>query len=99
LSGSVDLLLAFLIRDGWPGSADCAISLLVGINMVRLRLSLIMTALPRARWHSTPEIYLSAIPSQIAARRRTQTPRCLLDETGTTFAKIAFTTCFGGVGR
>jgi uncharacterized membrane protein HdeD (DUF308 family) len=44
-SGLVDLLLAFLIWDGWPSSADWAIGLLVGINMVFLGLSLIMTAL------------------------------------------------------
>ncbi|HXC89266.1 MAG TPA: HdeD family acid-resistance protein [Stellaceae bacterium] len=44
-SGLVDLLLAFLIWDRWPSSADWAIGLLVGINMVFLGLSLIMTAL------------------------------------------------------
>jgi uncharacterized membrane protein HdeD (DUF308 family) len=45
LSGLVDLLLAFLIWDGWPSSAAWAIGLLVGINMVFLGLSLVMTAL------------------------------------------------------
>jgi uncharacterized membrane protein HdeD (DUF308 family) len=44
-SGLVDLLLAFLIWDGWPSSAAWAIGLLVGINMVFVGLSLIMTAL------------------------------------------------------
>ena len=44
-SGLVDLLLAYLIWDGWPSSAGWAIGLLVGINMVFLGLSLIMTAL------------------------------------------------------
>src|ERR1700741_887904 len=44
-SGLVDLLLAFLIWDGWPSSADWAIGLLVGINMVFFGLSLVMTAL------------------------------------------------------
>jgi uncharacterized membrane protein HdeD (DUF308 family) len=44
-SGLVDLLLAFLIWDGWPSSAAWAIGLLVGINMVFAGLSLIMTAL------------------------------------------------------
>jgi uncharacterized membrane protein HdeD (DUF308 family) len=44
-SGLIDLLLAFLIWDGWPSSADWAIGLLVGINMVFVGLSLIMTAL------------------------------------------------------
>ena len=45
LSGLVDLLLAFLIWDGWPSSAGWAIGLLVGINMVFVGMSLIMTAL------------------------------------------------------
>ncbi len=44
-SGLVDLFLAYLIWDGWPSSAGWAIGLLVGINMVFLGLSLIMTAL------------------------------------------------------
>ena len=44
-SGIVDLLLAYLIWAGWPSSADWAIGLLVGINMVFLGLSLLMTAL------------------------------------------------------
>jgi uncharacterized membrane protein HdeD (DUF308 family) len=44
-SGLIDLLLAFLIWDGWPSSADWAIGLLVGINMVFSGLSLVMTAL------------------------------------------------------
>jgi len=45
LSGLVDLLLAFLIWDGWPSSAAWAIGLLVGINMVFVGVSLTMTAL------------------------------------------------------
>jgi uncharacterized membrane protein HdeD (DUF308 family) len=44
-SGVVDLLLAYLIWAGWPSSADWAIGLLVGINMLFLGLSLVMTAL------------------------------------------------------
>ena len=44
-SGVVDLLLAFLIWAGWPSSADWAIGLLVGINMLFFGLSLVMTAL------------------------------------------------------
>jgi uncharacterized membrane protein HdeD (DUF308 family) len=44
-SGIVDLLLAYLIWQGWPSSASWAIGLLVGINMVFLGLSLLMTAL------------------------------------------------------
>jgi uncharacterized membrane protein HdeD (DUF308 family) len=44
-SGLVDLLLAYLIWDGWPSSAGWAIGLLVGINMVFVGLSLVMTAI------------------------------------------------------
>ena len=44
-SGLVDLLLAYLIWQGWPSSAGWAIGLLVGVNMVFVGLSLIMTAL------------------------------------------------------
>ena len=44
-SGIIDLLLAFLIWAGWPSSADWAIGLLVGINMLFFGLSLVMTAL------------------------------------------------------
>jgi uncharacterized membrane protein HdeD (DUF308 family) len=44
-SGIVDLLLAYLIWAGWPSSASWAIGLLVGINMLFLGLSLVMTAL------------------------------------------------------
>ena len=44
-SGIVDLLLAYLIWHGWPSSAGWAIGLLVGVNMLFLGLSLIMTAL------------------------------------------------------
>ncbi len=44
-SGLVDLLLAYLIWQGWPSSAGWAIGLLVGVNMCFVGLSLIMTAL------------------------------------------------------
>ena len=44
-SGIVDLLLAFFIWAGWPSSADWAIGLLVGINMLFFGLSLVMTSL------------------------------------------------------
>jgi uncharacterized membrane protein HdeD (DUF308 family) len=44
-SGIIDLLLAYLIWQGWPSSASWAIGLLVGINMLFLGLSLVMTAL------------------------------------------------------
>jgi uncharacterized membrane protein HdeD (DUF308 family) len=39
------LLLAWLIWAGWPSSADWAIGLLVGINMLFFGLSLVMTSL------------------------------------------------------
>ena len=45
LSGLIDLFLAYLIWQGWPSSAGWAIGLLVGVNMVFLGLSLLMTAL------------------------------------------------------
>lgn len=44
-SGLVDFVLAFLIWQGWPATADWAIGLLVGINMLMLGLSLVMLAL------------------------------------------------------
>ena len=44
-SGLIDLLLAWLIWQGWPSSAGWAIGLLVGINMLFFGLSLVMTAL------------------------------------------------------
>jgi uncharacterized membrane protein HdeD (DUF308 family) len=44
-SGIIDLLLAWLIWQGWPSSASWAIGLLVGINMIFFGLSLVMTAL------------------------------------------------------
>src|SRR6202171_62579 len=44
-SGIIDLLLAYLIWQGWPSSASWAIGLLVGVNMLFLGLSLVMTAL------------------------------------------------------
>jgi uncharacterized membrane protein HdeD (DUF308 family) len=45
LSGVVDLLLAYLIWQGWPATATWAIGLLVGINMLFLGWSLVMTAI------------------------------------------------------
>jgi uncharacterized membrane protein HdeD (DUF308 family) len=45
LSGVVDLLLAYLIWQGWPVTATWAIGLLVGINMLFLGWSLVMTAI------------------------------------------------------
>ncbi len=45
LSGLVDLVIATLIWQGWPSTATWAIGLLVGVNMLFLGLSLVMTAL------------------------------------------------------
>lgn len=45
LSGVIDLVLAYLILEGWPSSAGWAIGLLAGINMFFFGLSLVMTAI------------------------------------------------------
>jgi len=45
LSGLVDLVLVYLIWQGWPGTAAWAIGLLVGINMLFVGLALVMTAI------------------------------------------------------
>ena len=53
LSGIVDLILAYLIWQGWPDTATWAIGLLVGINMLFAGMALIMAALGlRAHIHS-----------------------------------------------
>jgi uncharacterized membrane protein HdeD (DUF308 family) len=44
-SGIVDLVLAYLIWQGWPDTAAWAIGLLVGINMFFFGLALTMTAI------------------------------------------------------
>jgi len=44
-SGVVDLVLAFLILQGWPSTAAWAIGLLLGVNMLFTGLSLAMSAL------------------------------------------------------
>lgn len=44
-SGIVDLVLAYLIWQGWPDTAAWAIGLLVGINMFFFGLALMMTAI------------------------------------------------------
>lgn len=51
-NGIVDLVLAWLIFQGWPSTAAWAIGLLVGINMIFLGLSLTMTALAGRAMHS-----------------------------------------------
>lgn len=52
-SGAVDLILVYLIWQGWPSTAGWAIGLLVGINMIFLGMSLLMTAIA-ARKLGTP---------------------------------------------
>ena len=44
-SGVVNLILAFLIWQGWPSTAAWVIGLLVGINMLFVGLSLVMTSI------------------------------------------------------
>jgi uncharacterized membrane protein HdeD (DUF308 family) len=48
-SGLINLVMAYLIWKGWPNSANWVIGLYVGINMVFLGLTLIMTALAARR--------------------------------------------------
>lgn len=43
-SGLIDLLLVFLIWDGWPGTAAWAIGMLAGINLFFLGLPLVVLA-------------------------------------------------------
>ncbi|WP_293948527.1 HdeD family acid-resistance protein [Sneathiella sp.] len=45
LSGIVDLILAYLIWQGWPDTATWAIGLLVGINMLFAGMALITAAI------------------------------------------------------
>ena len=55
VTGVVDLVLAYLIWRGWPSSADWAIGLLAGINMLFFGLSLTMTAIAaRTMGDNTP---------------------------------------------
>jgi uncharacterized membrane protein HdeD (DUF308 family) len=44
-SGLINLVLAYLIWQGWPSTATWVIGLYVGINMIFLGVPLIMTAL------------------------------------------------------
>jgi uncharacterized membrane protein HdeD (DUF308 family) len=44
-SGIVDLVLAFIIMSGLPGTAEWVIGLLVGINLVMMGFSIVMIAL------------------------------------------------------
>jgi uncharacterized membrane protein HdeD (DUF308 family) len=44
LSGTVDLVLAFLIWQGWPGTAAWAIGMLTGVNLFFSGVSLAMLA-------------------------------------------------------
>jgi len=44
LSGAINLALAYLIWNGWPNTATWVIGLYLGINMIFLGMTLIMTA-------------------------------------------------------
>jgi len=44
VSGVIDLVLAGLIIAGWPGSANWALGLIVGINLISSGLAIIMVA-------------------------------------------------------
>jgi len=45
MSGIADLLLAWLIISGWPGTASWAIGLIVGVNLITSGLAITMAAL------------------------------------------------------
>ena len=45
MSGIVDLVLAWLIISGWPGTASWALGLIVGVNLVTSGLAITMAAL------------------------------------------------------
>lgn len=45
MSGIADLVLAWLIISGWPGTASWAIGLIVGVNLITSGLAITMAAL------------------------------------------------------
>ncbi len=45
LSGVVDLILAGIIMSGWPETSAWVIGILVGVNLLMVGISLIMTAI------------------------------------------------------
>jgi uncharacterized membrane protein HdeD (DUF308 family) len=45
MSGIADLLLAWLIISGWPGTASWALGLIVGVNLITSGLAITMAAL------------------------------------------------------
>ena len=45
ISGIADLILAALIISGWPGSANWALGLIVGVNLITSGLAITMVAL------------------------------------------------------
>ncbi len=53
-SGLVDLVLVFLIWQGWPATAAWSIGLLTGVNLFFMGLSLVMLALAARRDESHP---------------------------------------------
>ncbi|MGA2861664.1 MAG: HdeD family acid-resistance protein [Steroidobacteraceae bacterium] len=53
LSGLINLVLAYLIWNGWPSTATWVIGLYVGINLIFLGVQLIMTAIAARGLRST----------------------------------------------
>ena len=53
LSGLINLVLAYLIWNGWPSTASWVIGLYVGINLIFLGVQLIMTAIAARGLRST----------------------------------------------
>ena len=45
MSGIADLVLAWLMISGWPGTASCAIGLIIGVNLFTSGLAITMLAL------------------------------------------------------
>lgn len=49
MSGIADLVLAWLIVSGWPGTASWALGLIVGVNLITSGLAITMAALAGRR--------------------------------------------------
>ena len=55
ISGIADLILAAIVRAGWPGSVAWALGLLVGVNLFLSGLALVMTAIACRSVNDTSE--------------------------------------------
>ena len=55
VGGIVNLILAFIILSGWPGTAAWTLGLLFGINLFMWGLSLVMTAVACRAVDSAPQ--------------------------------------------